>query len=922
MGNHKRSTMMRKMVSYMGAFGILASSAFAASATVWNNEDGNGTVAPSVWYSYPEKGAANANGATGTLTTGTDKSKVFAATVSTTNTSSSAGIGFNWKTATTNGTVSLADYAGLCVTYSATQPVQVEFKQPTVKDYNYHGIQIPAKTAKDTLFIAFSDLAQDPNWGTAVDFDISKQQSVQFAYKQSIAKETGVAKNTITLYGLSLGSSCSQHAPVLSAGYTDGDANTLDEGKVLTLDLNKVFTDEDDDNLTFAVKILLGTGATKEAVKLADSLYAKNGILNLTTGSNPAGTATVTVTATDPTKKSATYEFTVEAIDGDNAPVAVDDEYSTKEETKLTRTSLLGVFQNDYDVDDGTSKNFVATLKTTTAHGELDFDGTTGAFTYIPEENFFGVDVFTYFLTSKEDKQNSNVATVSITVTNVDDPLSVIVNKNAFNFGEDEYKLGLPTSPAADTITLAEDFDPVTVEIPYENVSFYDPDINGTTVPVKVKSSGIVKVLYGEIGDNHVIQLDPIENANGTAKVTLYAADGKDTVSVHFYVKVTPVADKPVAKDDTYRVIQDSLNKVLAKNGVLANDVNPDGKSTLKAYLAVGSSLGTVKLEEDGSFTYKAGEEEGEDMFSYYVVNAEGDTSETATVALTILYKNKAPTPVAGVADTVKRLMNLKEGFGSADAATFLKKEMQTWFTDDLDDPTKLTFTARSDDSLLAPTLVTSTGAIKIYSVKYACGTTKIIIEAKDSQGAVGELEIPASIACKNDRPVIQKAIDTLYAGIGETWDLKYDLSTNVMDPDGDELTFKIEPIVKTSTFASVTMENGILSIVSAEDSVITPNKMYPIAITASDAEFSGTFKLLVIAKEAPTSIAPVLASPKANWQSTILADRGTVALFDMQGRVMWKAKLPVSEEAVRNAAAQVQGRKILQVNKQTWTIK
>ena len=44
MGNHKRSIMMKKMVSYMGAFGILASSAFAASATVWNNEDGNGTV--------------------------------------------------------------------------------------------------------------------------------------------------------------------------------------------------------------------------------------------------------------------------------------------------------------------------------------------------------------------------------------------------------------------------------------------------------------------------------------------------------------------------------------------------------------------------------------------------------------------------------------------------------------------------------------------------------------------------------------------------------------------------------------------------------------------------------------------------------------------------------------------------------------
>ena len=64
------------------------------------------------------------------------------------------------------------------------------------------------------------------------------------------------------------------------------------------------------------------------------------------------------------------------------------------------------------------------------------------------------------------------------------------------------------------------------------------------------------------------------------------------------------------------------------------------------------------------------------------------------------------------------------------------------------------------------------------------------------------------------------------------------------------------------------------------------------------------------------------VAAAKLNWQTAIQASRGAVALFDMQGRVMWKAKLPVGEADVRNAAAQVQGRKILQVNKQTWTIK
>ena len=911
MGNHKRSTMMRKMVSCVGVLGILTSAAYAAaSASVWNNVDGNGTVAPAVWYSYPEKGATNANGATGTLTTGTDKSKVFAATVSTTNTSSSAGLGFNWsKTAT--GSISLANYAGLCVTYSATQPVQVEFKQPSVKDYNYHGIQIPAKTKKDTLFIAFSDLAQDPTWGDAVDFDISKQQSVQFAYKQSIAKETGVAKNTITLYGLSLGSSCSQHAPVLSAGYANGDVNTLNEGDVLSLDLTKVFTDEDEDIVSYTVAI---TGD----VVLADSLY-KTGSLNLKTKENPSGSATVKVTATDGTKKSVTYQFTVETVDSENAPVAVDDTYETKEETRLSvgATSANNIFKNDYDAD---GDKFEAELVDSTAHGTLTFTASSGAFTYHPEKDFFGTDVFTYRLIEKArsndptyEVRTSDIATVTITVKNVDDSASVTVKKSSFVADGVEYTF-------RDTVKVEEDFGMFTVEIPTENVVFSDPDAPTGDVPLAVKASGIVSPAYALAGDNYVIDISSIENANGVAKVTLYV-EGEESVNVFFYVKVLPVSDSPIAYDDSYTVVQDSVNKILKAKGVLVNDKDPDNaKSSLKAYLFDDAIEGKVTLAEDGSFTYEVGHYEGEDTFVYYVVNAAGDTSETAVVTLNVVYKNQPPQPIAGVADTAsKRLSALKEDFSGA--VTFLKKEMQTWFVDDLDTSSKLTFTARSDDSLLAPTVIASTGAIQVKSVRNACGNAELIIVAKDTKGATGEIVLPAVIACSNDRPVITKSIDTLYAGLDGVWNLKYDLNSNVVDPDGDALTFKVAPIKESDKFAW-SVENDILSIVSNKDSVIAPNTMYPIAITVSDAEFSGTFKLLVVAKEEPASIAPVIATPKKNWQNAILASQGSVAIFDMQGRVMWQAKLPVSEAAVRNAAAQVQGRKILQVNKQTWTIK
>ena len=113
------------------------------------------------------------------------------------------------------------------------------------------------------------------------------------------------------------------------------------------------------------------------------------------------------------------------------------------------------------------------------------------------------------------------------------------------------------------------------------------------------------------------------------------------------------------------------------------------------------------------------------------------------------------------------------------------------------------------------------------------------------------------------------------------------------------------------------------LFIAESKDS-LAKGTVIKFDVKAADASTYVKYTLVLIADEAPkASIKPTIAAaPKMNWQSAILANRGAVALFDMQGRVMWKAKLPVSEADVRNAAAQVQGRKILQVNKQTWTIK
>ena len=900
--------MVKKMISWTGALCALAGSAYAASATVWSAADGNGTVPPvNGWYSYPDAKAtaAEAAGAKATLTTATDKSKVLALSVSKTNEKSAAGMGFAW--AKSNGVISLEDYAGVCLTYSAEVPFRLEFKQSTIKDYDFYGAMVPAATKLTTTFIAFADLEQE-GWGTEKALDLTKQQALQFGYKQAFVADYGTT-NTITVSAVWLGSNCEQHAPELGAGYAAGDEVILNEGDTLHLDLTKVFVDADEDELTYAVEI-----EDAKLVLLADTLYKKTKVLNLMTKSNPVGSTAVTITATDPTKKSVAYEFSIETVDRENAPVAVNDTYTVKEETKLAKSTVItGVMANDYDPD---GDAFTAELVEPTAHGTLTFDGKTGGFTYTPEKDFFGEDVFTYQLVeSKEDNpKTSDVGTVTIKVTNVDDPLTVVIADSTLTLGEDSYKLG-------DTLVVAEDFDPVSVMIPLANLQFVDPDVAaGETVPVKVKSSGIVKVAYAEFGTDHVIDLESIKDANGVAKVTVFAVDGKDTASVFFYVKVTPVADPPIAVADAYEVMQDTVNEITAKKGVLANDKNPDNaKSLLTAVLVEDGTYGTVKLAEDGSFTYAAPEEEGEDTFVYLVVNAEGDTSEPVIVNLTIVYKNKAPSIVKGVADTVgNRLADLTEDFKGSKKYT--KAEMQSWFTDDSTKSSALTFKVRSDDSLLAP--VISGGSLLITSVTNACGDAKVILIASDTQGASTELAIPAKIACTDDKPMARKNVDTLYVGAKEVLLDTVDLSAYLYDPDGDSLTFSVTSNLSIEKKLEWEIKGNLLVVKTKENVKLEAGTVLALSIWAHDATDSATCVLRLITGPDPTSIKPMLASPKASWQNAILADRGTAAMIDLQGRVMWKAKLPVSDADVRNAAAQVQGRKILQVNKQRWTIK
>ena len=879
------------------ALALLGSAAMAATATVWT-EDGPGTMAPASWYSYTYGTGASVD----TMTTAANV-KVAEFSVTAGKSSNGAGYGFTWKQDANNNyadlPVSLTAYKGVCLTYRATAPFRIDFKQSTITDDNYYGAELTAG-AKRT-FIAFSGLAQGWTSKTTVAWNVGKQTGVQFGYKNTHAT-TSVNTNTVEIVSFILADECENHAPNLVDGVSATVAKDLYEGDTLQVAFKEIFEDADGDDLNITMAL---SGYAKDLV--GSKSYSMSDIAKIKSKANPIDSteATAIFTAKDPAGKSVTYTVKLNLIDRKNAPVAVNDNYEVNEDDTLTVGINNGIFKNDYD-DDGDETNYVS--HTDPAHGKIiKFNELIGNFTYVPDPDFYGTDEFTYTIADKTEL--TSTGKVIITVKNVNDPAVVTIkDPTAYFNGEDAFDM-------TEGITVEEDFEEFALIIPVANIEFSDPDADGSVPDVLVKSEkGYIEVELSKLSSNYMVAVSPIADANGKDAIKLFVVDGKDSVGISIPVTITPVADKPKAVDDTYSVLQDSTTSISEAKGVLKNDLNPDGESTLKAYLATEAAHGTVKLATNGSFTYEVGAYEGEDSFEYFVVNAEGDTSNIATVTLDIAYRNRGPQVVAGTLDSIaKRLSGIREDFSSQ--YTYTVADMRSWFVD----PEGETFTlaVSNPDSILDVTL--STARMTIKSRKNTCGVASLNVTATDASKNSTVLKIPVDVECVNDLPTRLRISDTV-AVPRSGWRKAFYVFDLFEDVDDSVLTMTTSD-VNSYLKAEIVGDSMIVSL--AEERLALQDKVpYLLKVTATDEKGGSSVAMKIVFLVDNTPIPYVATAAKMNWQGAIRAEQGSVAIFDMQGRVMWQHRLPVSEADVRNAAAQVQGRKILQVNKQVWTIK
>src|SRR5439155_1567357 len=175
-----------------------------------------------------------------------------------------------------------------------------------------------------------------------------------------------------------------------------------------------------------------------------------NGSFSYIPAGNYLGSDSFTYKANDGQADSAIATVSITITGVNDAPVAVNDSYTTAEDTTLDIVAS-GDLSNDSDVDADPLSPVLAIVPSTT----LFRSNSNGSFSYIPATNYLGSDSFTY--KANDGQADSAIATVSITITGVNDA-PVAVN---------------------DSYSTAED---ITLNVVATGVLSNDSDVDGDTL--------------------------------------------------------------------------------------------------------------------------------------------------------------------------------------------------------------------------------------------------------------------------------------------------------------------------------------------------------------------------------------------------------------------------------------------------------
>ncbi|MCY2990952.1 MAG: Ig-like domain-containing protein [Planctomycetota bacterium] len=300
-----------------------------------------------------------------------------------------------------------------------------------------------------------------------------------------------------------------------------------------------------------------------------------------------------------------TLALTVTARTTNDPPIAVNDSFSTAEDTPLT-VAATELTKNDLPgplpQEASQHVRIVSSGFGVPSHGSLYYDGVK--LIYTPNANWNGTDTFSYTI-DDGDPTSTAQGTVSIMVTPVDDP---------------------PTA-GNDAISTTENT-PVTVS--WATLKINDipgpPDEVTAGQSVRLQPSGFGTPAHGSVSydaPNAKVIYTPAADFFGTDTFTYTIDDGRPAFTALGTVTVTvqPVNNPPVVGDDLVLTAEDTPLTVAA-SVLLSNDrpgpANENGQ-TLQIVFVLTAAHGAVTLEGTNVVYRPAADFNGTDTFRYRV---------------------------------------------------------------------------------------------------------------------------------------------------------------------------------------------------------------------------------------------------------------------------------------------------------------
>jgi len=368
----------------------------------------------------------------------------------------------------------------------------------------------------------------------------------------------------------SLNSSSNNSDPV-----ANDDSATTDEDKYVLIDVLSNDSDQDGDTLSI-VSVEQPSNGTAE---ISDNK------IKYTPNSNFNGSDNFNYTISDDSnaQSSATVDVKVESVN--DAPIAKEDDVTTKEDTKV----IIDALSNDSDVD-----NDELTIKSVESAQHGDVKIVDNKIEYTPNSNYTGSDTFKYTITDNNGADSTADVNVNIEGEN-DAPVAK----------DDSVDTNINTTVTIDVL---------------EN----DSDTDGDTITIK----SVTQPQNGETTiDNGKVKYTPNDNYTGsdTFSYTIKDENGAEDSAIVTVTVNEEENSAPVAKDDGTYYIPKNTTKEL---DVLSNDSDADGDSLIIKSVTAPSH-GTATITESGLIEYTPNKDySGSDVFTYIVSDKKNGEDE------------------------------------------------------------------------------------------------------------------------------------------------------------------------------------------------------------------------------------------------------------------------------------------------------